>query len=387
MTGQRLGPFQILQKLGSGSYATTYLAFNTHLGTRSRFVLKIPHTPLKAPKDIHRFFQGARLAAGIHHPNVVQIFDVFKDKETYFIAMEYIVGESLEQHLARNPQMPAEGLCQLAMQVASGFEAIHEAGVIHRDLKPENILIREEPHLYVAKIIDFGISLEIDTDTFLVEMTGTPLYVAPEICCGDPPTQLGDIYSFGILLYEMFAGRPPFFGDSVESILLQQVTEKAPPLPRRFAAPIQREWEALIHLMIQKLPQERIQTMTEVQERLKHIHNLVKQERDPSVSQTVDPTLHKMMVEMQTEWKRVQSENHQLHQLLAQEERQHCVLKSSYDSLLSLYETTRQLNSHQATQEERLLSQLQQVEEEKRLLQQRLQELEQGTTGRLTTTC
>ena len=222
-----LGPYRIERLLGRGGFASTYLARHETKG--QSVALKVLH-PYRQddPEFLGRFRQEARLGALLEHPNIVRLLDPGPEEGTPYLAMEYVSGRRLDRVLREDGPPSLSDLLRLARELASGMAYAHTHGVVHRDLKPGNIML-DGDHI---KIMDFGISRVVDSETLTTTYAflGTPLYAAPE---AQTKTQVGpaaDRYSFGVLLFELLAGRPPFTGETPFEILDQHRSAALPDL-------------------------------------------------------------------------------------------------------------------------------------------------------------
>jgi serine/threonine-protein kinase len=249
----RIGPYRIERLLGRGGFASTYLARHEIKG-RS-VALKVLH-PYRQddPEFLGRFRQEARLGALLEHPNIVRLLDSGPEEGAPYLAMEYVFGRRLDQVLREDGPPSLPDLLRLAQELAAGMAYAHSHGVVHRDLKPSNVMLADG-HI---KIMDFGISRVMDSETLTTTYAflGTPLYAAPE---AQTKTQVGpaaDRYSFGILLFELLAGSPPFKGDTPFETLDQHRSAALPDLRtlRPEAPPALVE---LIEQLCRKDPSER----------------------------------------------------------------------------------------------------------------------------------
>ncbi|HEX5734917.1 MAG TPA: protein kinase [Blastocatellia bacterium] len=240
--------YRILSSLGAGGMGEVYLAEDTRLGRKVALKL-LPASFVKNADRLRRFEQEARAASALNHPNIITIHDIGKSDSTHFIATEYIEGETLRQRLAARPRLQLLEILDIGIQVAGALAAAHAAGIVHRDIKPENVMLR--PDGYV-KVLDFGIakltdkfieqestnpdSLDMDAPTLAVVQTesnvilGSPSYMSPEQARGQKLDARTDIFSLGVMIYEMIAGRKPFLGDTVVDIVASILNQHPDPL-------------------------------------------------------------------------------------------------------------------------------------------------------------
>ncbi|HEY4311118.1 MAG TPA: protein kinase [Pirellulales bacterium] len=262
----RLAHFDVMRILGRGGMGVVLEAFDSRL--QRNVALKVLDPDLVGDETSRlRFCREARAAASITHENVVAVHQVEKsgDEGLPYLVMQLIAGESLEQRLAREKQLPFREVVRIGMQAAQGLAAAHAQGLIHRDIKPGNILL--EAPLDRVKLTDFGLARVVEdvrlTHTGFVP--GTPLYMAPEQAMGEPTDARSDIFSLGAVLYEMCAGQPPFPGNSSLAILKQIVETKHRPL--RELNPSIPKWLAdTIDRLLAKKPDDRIQSAAHLAE-------------------------------------------------------------------------------------------------------------------------
>ena len=225
----QLGRYNIIGELGQGAMGTVYKAVDP-LIDRVVAIKTINLTLALDEKDEYesRFYQEAKAAGRLSHPNIVTIYDVGKSGEIAYIAMEFLQGRELRDILNDGQRMPVEQVINIVAQVAQGLAYAHENGIVHRDVKPSNIMIVRDGHV---KITDFGIarmvSAAVRTQTGMV--LGSPKYMSPEQVVGKLTDQRSDIFSLGVMLYEMLTGQAPFAGENVNAIMYQTLNSNPPP--------------------------------------------------------------------------------------------------------------------------------------------------------------
>ena len=241
---QEIGPYKVISHIGRGGMGEVYLAQDARLGRR--VALKLLRAELTRNKDrLRRFQQEARAASALNHPNILTVYEVGKSDGIHFIATEYVAGETLRQRLAGRKMEPADAL-DIAIQVAGALSAAHQAGIVHRDIKPENIMLRSDGYV---KVLDFGIAKFFektgshhtgDFEATTVELIntepgmviGSPNYMSPEQARGLPVDVRTDIFSLGVVLYEMIAGSAPFAGRTASDVIALILTTEPLPLLR-----------------------------------------------------------------------------------------------------------------------------------------------------------
>jgi serine/threonine protein kinase len=244
--GQSFGNFRVVRLLGEGGFGEVYEAENPFLQRRA--AIKIMHTGLdQDPELVRRFLNEARAASAIRHPNIIDVFDagVTPEGEPY-ILMEFLEGDSLQKVILQQGRLPVRTVQEIARQAGAALSAAHNAGIVHRDLKPENLFLIPDPGMpmgFRIKVLDFGIAKIKQADdkgstlkTRAGLLMGSPSYMSPEQCKDSSDVDLrSDIYSFGIIVYELLAGVPPFASQSATEMLVMQITAEPPPLRQHVA--------------------------------------------------------------------------------------------------------------------------------------------------------
>lgn len=259
----RFGPVTIrgqrfIQEIGKGGTSHVYLAENEKAG--EVVVLKvIGHNPETAenPDGFDRFLQEYEVVSRIRHPNVVKIFDLGVADDHAYIAMEYFAGGDLRKRM--NESIPAAETVMLAEQIARALEAIHAVGVMHRDLKPGNIMFRADGSL---ALIDFGLAKQLTGGigvTAAGEIFGTPYYMSPEQGHGEPVDIRSDLYSLGVILYEMLTRKKPYMSTSVMNVIYLHRNAPLPELPENLG-----RFTPLVHRLLAKSPDDRFQSATQL---------------------------------------------------------------------------------------------------------------------------
>jgi len=259
------GRYRIVRKLGSGGMANVYLAEDEDLGRR--VAIKILNERY-ANDDlfIERFRREAKSAAALSHPNIVSVYDRGEAEGTYYIAMEVIEGRSLKELIMTRGPLPIEEALAYTHEILEALRFAHRHGIIHRDIKPHNILIGER-----LKVTDFGIARAGASQmTEAGSIMGTAQYLSPEQARGAPVTASSDLYSVGIVLYEMLTGKVPFTGDSAIEIAMKHLND-APKPPSKIRPEIPEELDQVVLRALAKNPEDRYQTAEEFSEDLHRV--------------------------------------------------------------------------------------------------------------------
>lgn len=227
MKGQKINErYQIIKTIGEGGMANVYLAYDTILDRN--VAVKVLRGDLATDeKFVRRFQREALSASSLSHPNIVEVYDVGEDNGLYYIVMEYIEGKHLKQLLKKRGSLTKEEVIDIMIQLSDGMSAAHDSYIIHRDIKPQNIMILENG---LIKITDFGIAMALNATqlTQTNSVMGSVHYLPPEQACGKGATIQSDVYSMGILMYELLTGSVPFKGDNAVEIALKHIKESIP---------------------------------------------------------------------------------------------------------------------------------------------------------------
>jgi serine/threonine-protein kinase len=290
LTGRHVGRCRLLSPLGKGGMGEVWLAEDTQLG-RKVAVKLLPAVFTHDEERVRRFIQEARAASALNHPNIITIHEIGTTAKevakggggTHYLVTEYVQGETLRQRLKRVPQRQigiAEAL-DVAAQVAAALTAAHTAGIVHRDIKPENVMLRSDG---LVKVLDFGLAKLTESQTAADSaaptqqllatesgmVMGTPRYMSPEQARGEKVDERSDIFSFGVMLYEMIAGRAPFVGATPSDVVAAILRDAPPPLTA-FASATPPELQYIVNRALQKDCEARYSTTAELLGDLKRL--------------------------------------------------------------------------------------------------------------------
>jgi len=281
-SGVRFNQYVILSQLGSGGMGEIYLAQDTKLGRRIALKL-LPTQYTSDDERVHRFEQEARAASALNHPNIITIFEISHANDTHFIVTEFVEGQTINQRLAMGPMKLSEAL-DVAIQVANALTAAHAAGIVHRDIKPENVMLRPDGYI---KVLDFGLAKLTETfdsdenidpeattkplrDTSPGVIMGTASYMSPEQARGVKVDSRSDIFSLGVVIYEMLTKLKPFDGETMSDVLAAILEREARPISDFLPdAPPELQW--IISKALAKDRESRYQTAKELLNDLKRL--------------------------------------------------------------------------------------------------------------------
>lgn len=256
--------YEILEKIDSGGMANIYFARDKKLSRNVALKIMFPQFASDS-HFVERFKREAKSMANLSHPYIATIYDWGKEEEIYYIAMEYLSGENLSQIINKKGILPPSEVVDISIKICEALEVIHKQGIIHRDIKPSNILVTEEKDI---KITDFGIVKDSTPSlTQTGSILGTAQYISPEQARGVKISKRSDIYSLGVVMYEMLTGDPPFRGDDSLSVALRHIREK-PTLPSNIIKNLSKNLETVIIKCLLKNPEDRYSSATQLKEDL-----------------------------------------------------------------------------------------------------------------------
>jgi serine/threonine-protein kinase len=225
--------YELLERLGEGGVAVVWKAWDHETG--APVAIKIVHEEALDLRTIQRLAQEVEILTGLDHPHVVKVLatGVCKQGPLPYVVMEFVAGDTLRDRMNEQDRLPVPYALEVTQQICAGLQVAHQMGVVHRDLKPENVMmsVHRDPF---CKIVDFGMAKVLSPEAAVLTtneaLCGTPEYMPPERARGQPVTGLSDVYSVGIMVYEMLTGARPFEGDSPIRVMTRQVQEPAPPM-------------------------------------------------------------------------------------------------------------------------------------------------------------
>src|SRR4051794_38321398 len=255
------GRYRILRKLGAGGMANVYLAEDQELGRRVAIkILNDRHA--HDEQFVERFRREAKNAAALSHPNIVSIYDRGQAEDTYYIAMEYLDGRSLKELIVSRGPAPVGVAIDYARQILTALRFAHRNGIVHRDIKPHNVLVDDEGRV---KVTDFGIARAGASQmTEAGSIIGTAQYLSPEQARGAPVDQRSDLYSLGVVLYELLTGVVPFTGDTPVEIAMKHLSQVPEP-PSKMRPQVPHDLDAVVTRAIAKDPDQRYGSAEEME--------------------------------------------------------------------------------------------------------------------------
>jgi eukaryotic-like serine/threonine-protein kinase len=256
----KLGKYELIHELGRGGMGIVYRARDPIIN-RLVALKTITTGVADYPNLLQRFYREAQSAGGLQHPNIVTIYDMGEESGTPYIAMELIEGETLEQLIAGRPNLPLSLKLTYAIQACRAFDYAHKRGIVHRDIKPANVMLSKDG---TVKVVDFGIARVLESSKTQTGMLiGTFAYMSPEQYHGEHADERSDIWSFGILLFELLTYQKPFSGDAPAS-LMHSICHQDPLLPSQVSPECPPELDAVMRRVLQKSPAERCQSMEDL---------------------------------------------------------------------------------------------------------------------------
>src|SRR5262245_45609955 len=293
--GELIGDYQIVSLLGRGGMGEVYLARDTRIGRKAAIKVLLNEF-FDDEERVRRFEQEARTVSNLNHPNIVTVYEVEIKNSPHFIATEFVEGQTLRQKL-EDGLLDLREVMDIGQQVAAALSAAHAAGVAHRDIKPENVMLRKDGYV---KVLDFGIAKRAPADgavddqseqdriTATGAVLGTAGYMSPEQARGVGVDTRSDIFSLGVLIYEMIVGRRPFIGKTVADVIAAILTTEPPPL-REFAPQSPAKLERIVTRALRKEPESRYQSIDEMLAELKSLKESSIGATDPEITRATDP--------------------------------------------------------------------------------------------------
>ena len=282
-TGEMIGVYKLIKQVGHGGMGTVYLVYDTRLGRRAALKL-LPSNLVNNPERVRRFQREARTASALNHPNIITIYDFGQESGRDYIVTEFVEGRTLREYIGR-PDLTLNQILDVVIQVASALEAAHAAGIVHRDIKPENIMLR--PDGYV-KVLDFGLAKLTDVESGSDEtkaddspkssdfetrtgvVLGTANYMSPEQARGQKVDGRSDLFSLGVILYELITGKQPFRGETWHHTMVA-ITDAEPPPIAHDAEGAPASLQQIINRSLAKNREQRFKTAGEMQTELKAV--------------------------------------------------------------------------------------------------------------------
>ena len=284
--GQMLGPYQIIEQIGEGGMASVYKAYQPSMD-RNVAIKILPSQLAESAEFTQRFQQEARIIAKLEHPHILPVFDYGESNGITYLAMRYLDAGTLGEKMQKERPLPLDEIDRLFTQLADALSYAHSYGIIHRDLKPSNALIDSQGNLFLT---DFGIAKMLESASPRLTQTdaimGTPAYISPEQAKAVQVNQRSDIYSLGIILYEMVTGRVPFVAETPLAVILKNVSDPLPP-PSTLKPDIPEAIEKVILKALAKEPNDRFATVNEFLSAWKRALDDIKATPRPSSNETV----------------------------------------------------------------------------------------------------
>ncbi len=308
--GQSVGHYRILSLLGKGGMGEVYSAQDTRLGRKVALKL-LPAQFTQDTDRVRRFEREARAASALNHPNIITIFDIGQVDDTHYIATEFVDGQTLRKVIGHSPMNFSQTL-DVVTQVASALGAAHQAGIVHRDIKPENIMVRTDGYV---KVLDFGLAklaeqpvvnteaptaYTVKTETGAV--MGTPHYMSPEQVRGEEVDRRTDLFSFGVVMYEMVTGEQPFQG-ATSAMVFDAILHQAPPSLLRFNPELPSAFARIITRALEKDRERRYQTASELRDDLGRLNRVSDSDRIKTLRRMV--TAGRLAILEKSNWRRV----------------------------------------------------------------------------------
>ena len=297
------GGCRLIKKIGEGGMGVVYLAH--HLALNKNVAVKIlPPSFAMEEERVKRFIREARSAAQLEHSNIIQIYNIARHDDFYFIVMQYADGESLARAIKREGKIKVLEALGIINDVASALSVAHQKSIVHRDIKPENIMINTNGEI---KLMDFGLARVLDVASNLSrtgDILGTPYYLSPEQAQGQRVDGRADIYSLGVTLYYMLSGKKPFEGDTTLAIILKHINEK-PPLITQANPEIPECISNVINKMLEKDPAQRYQSTDELIDAINLCHNEIVSEDSNAKTITAQTAPAKAKPQKIVSWKMI----------------------------------------------------------------------------------
>jgi serine/threonine-protein kinase len=266
--GDTLDHYRLDAAVARGGMATLFRA--TDLNDGRTVAVKVPHAEMEAdPVLVERFRREQQIGQELDHPGIVKTYDG-EERSRLYMVIEWVEGRLLRAILNEEPRIPVERATRIAVEICDALDTMHKYGIVHRDLKPENIMVEEEDRI---KLIDFGIAMKEDarriTFVGMSPALGTPDYIAPEQVKGQRGDHRSDIYSLGVMLYEMLAGQPPFTGSNPLAVMNERLLHDPEPV-RKLRKEVSPELEEILNRALERDPRRRYQTAADMAWELEH---------------------------------------------------------------------------------------------------------------------